>query len=282
VEAPELVRTARRHAGLSQRALAEAAGVDASTVAAVEAGRRSPGADVLSALVRAAGLELSVDRPVLPLCRHVRRHLHLSLSARLHLVIGGSGRPSVPPVPPAWEALGRLAGRGRVFLTGRSAVGLWIPGPAAAPLQLGLDPYSQLGSGRPGTLSAAALAAHGGFDLVTAPLPSGCTVTVALQSRSLLTPPPWSLAQQPECAPWRTVLRSVAAELDRAAAKDRAGRRSPAHREPDREDEAGRLLFARRWSQALRPPDRLDGRGWRLDDSVGHQEWIERSARRCS
>jgi len=286
VNAAELVRTARRHAGLSQRAFAAAAGVDASTVAAVEAGRRAPGAAVLSAMVQAAGLELTVDRPVQPLCRHVERHLRLSLSARLHLLVGGTGRPHVPPVPPAFQQLGRLAARGRVYLTGRAAVGMWLPRSSSTPLRWGLAP-------RPDTVLHPAPDAPGRADrgagplrgisgclgeVVLCPLPAECTVTVPLPIRSLLTPPPGSLALQPECAPWRTALRSVAHVLDQQAPLDGARRRSPAHREPDREDEAARLLWARRWTGSSPPPHRLDGRGWRLQDEVGFDEWIERRA----
>ena len=105
-------------------------------------------------------------------------------------------------------------------------------------------------------------------------------MTVPLPGRSVRTPPPEALALRSDCAPWRTVLRSVARALDEQGALDRAGRRSPAHREPLREDEAGRLLVARRWNASLRPPDRLNGRGWRLDDEVGFQEWVERRALR--
>ena len=283
VEAQELVRTARRHAGLSQRALARVAGVDATTVAAVEAGRRIPGVTVLAAIVRAAGLELTVDRPVVPLCRHVRSHLRRSLSARLHLLVGGSGRPRVPPVPSLWAELDRAAAGGRVYLTGPSAVGLWVPGVDAPAPSFVITARRPPGPGaaahrRPGPGAARRRELSRAFS--TGPVPADCTVTVPLPGHSVRTPPPEALALRSDCAPWRTVLRSVARALDEQGALDRAGRRSPAHREPLREDEAGRLLVARRWNASLRPPDRLNGRGWRLDDEVGFQEWVERRALR--
>jgi len=282
MDVAELVRTARRHAGLSQRAFAAKAGVHAGTVAAVEAGRRAPSVAVLATLVDAAGLELAVDRPVVPLCRHVQRHLHLSLSARLHLLLGGSGRPRVPPVPAAWPELDRVAARGPAYLTGVSAVALWIPGDWTGPVTVGWAGSAAAPSMRARSPTPPAVAVVAGRELeaVPGPVPGDCTVTVALPARSLLTPPPGVLALHPDCAPWRTVLRSVARALDRAAALDGARRRSPAQREPRREEEAFRLLFARRWNGSLRPPDRLEGRGWRLVDEVGFSEWIERRAGR--
>ena len=53
-----LCRQVRRRSGLSQRALAEAAGVSPSTVARIERGRLEPTLDLLLRLVDAAGLRL--------------------------------------------------------------------------------------------------------------------------------------------------------------------------------------------------------------------------------
>ena len=53
-----LCRDARRRADLSQRALAERAGVSPSTVARIERGRMEPTLDLLLRLVHACGLEL--------------------------------------------------------------------------------------------------------------------------------------------------------------------------------------------------------------------------------
>jgi len=52
---------ARRHAGLSQRALARKAGVPHSTVARIELGRLSPRADTLERLIRTAGWTLATE-----------------------------------------------------------------------------------------------------------------------------------------------------------------------------------------------------------------------------
>jgi transcriptional regulator with XRE-family HTH domain len=54
-----IVREARRRAGLTQAALAERAGVPKSTVARIESGARTPSAELVERLVRAAGFELT-------------------------------------------------------------------------------------------------------------------------------------------------------------------------------------------------------------------------------
>lgn len=261
---------ARRRIGVSQRELARRSGVSLTTVIAVESGKQQPSLRVLSAIVDLAGLEVSLDRPVPPLCRHVVRHLHRSLSARLHLALGGSGWPRDRPVLPAWHQLGLLASSGRLFVTGDLAVALWLP--ATRPperLQVGLQPWR-----------SAPLPMTPDVEVVLTDLPPECTVTVPLSVGALRTPAPSELALEPAAAPARRALRAVAAALEREAATDLGGRRSPAHREPRREEEAWRLLFARRWNDSLRSPDPLDGRGWRLDDQVGMQHWIERRAGR--
>ena len=55
-----LVREARRRAGLSQAALAEKAGVPKSTVGRIESGARTPSVELVERLVRAAGLEVTL------------------------------------------------------------------------------------------------------------------------------------------------------------------------------------------------------------------------------
>lgn len=269
-----MVRLVRRRIGVSQRELARRSGVSLTTVIAVESGKQQPSLRVLAAIVELAGLEVSLDRPVQPLCRHVVRHLHRSLPARLHLALGGSGWPRDQPVLPAWRQLGLLATSGHLFVTGELAAALWLPvvpagAPAVARPRVGLDPW---GSSR--------LPVTPDVEVVLADLPRSCTVTVPLSVGALRTPSPSELALDPALAGSRRALRGVAAELERQAPGDLGGRRSPAHREPRREEEAWRLLFARRWSDSLRPPDSLDARGWRLDDEVGMRHWIERRAGR--
>lgn len=56
----DLVREARRRAGLTQRELAERAGTTQSAIARLERGRSSPSLDTVRRLVRLCGLDLEV------------------------------------------------------------------------------------------------------------------------------------------------------------------------------------------------------------------------------
>lgn len=56
----DLVREARRRAGLTQRELAEQVGTTQSAIARLETGRSSPSLETVLALVRACGLDLDV------------------------------------------------------------------------------------------------------------------------------------------------------------------------------------------------------------------------------
>jgi transcriptional regulator with XRE-family HTH domain len=56
----QLVREARRRAGLSQAELAQRAGVPQSTVGRIESGAREPSAALVERLVRATGFELRI------------------------------------------------------------------------------------------------------------------------------------------------------------------------------------------------------------------------------
>lgn len=262
-----MVRMARRRSGVSQRELARRAGVATATVAGIEAGNQNPSLRVLSRLLEAAGLELAVDRPVQPLCAHVSRHLHASLSVRLHRALGGNGWPWSRPVLPAWQQLGRLATSARVFVTGDLAAALWLPDVDAVRPVVAARPRSE----RPFPPTP-------DLEVRTAAPPEHCTVPVPLTVGAVWTMPPDELALLPEHAVRRRVLRAVASELDSRAARDPHGRRQPAHREPRPQEEQLRLMFARRWTASFLPPDRHDARGWRLDDEVGMRQWIERRA----
>jgi transcriptional regulator with XRE-family HTH domain len=63
----DLVRKARRRAGISQRELAQRAGTAQSVVARIEAGSTSPTWETLSRLVAAAGFELRADLELRPI-----------------------------------------------------------------------------------------------------------------------------------------------------------------------------------------------------------------------
>lgn len=56
----DLVREARRRAGLTQRALAERAGTTQSAIARVESGRTAPSLESVLSLVRDCGFDLDV------------------------------------------------------------------------------------------------------------------------------------------------------------------------------------------------------------------------------
>lgn len=56
-----LLREARARAGLSQRALAERAGVAQSEIARIENGRQEPGFARLEHLLRAAGYDMKIE-----------------------------------------------------------------------------------------------------------------------------------------------------------------------------------------------------------------------------
>lgn len=56
----DLVREARRRAGLTQRALAEKTGTTQSAIARLEGGRTAPSLETVLSLVRACGFDLDV------------------------------------------------------------------------------------------------------------------------------------------------------------------------------------------------------------------------------
>jgi len=84
---PDLVRYTRQKAGLSQRALAERAGVTQATVARIEKGEIDPRSNTVARLLRACGYELEavplsgvgIDRSA------IRELLKLSPAERVRL-----------------------------------------------------------------------------------------------------------------------------------------------------------------------------------------------------
>lgn len=74
MDAALLLRTARTRAGLTQRALAAAAGTSQSAVAAIESGSKQPAVATLERLLHAAGTELvPADPDQAALLRRARR-----------------------------------------------------------------------------------------------------------------------------------------------------------------------------------------------------------------
>jgi len=75
VDVPTNLRRARERAGLTQAALASAAGTSQATVSAYESGRKRPSVDTLSRLLAATGSRLTVEAGQQPAVQPPRREL---------------------------------------------------------------------------------------------------------------------------------------------------------------------------------------------------------------
>jgi DNA-binding XRE family transcriptional regulator len=277
MDAAEVLRAVRRRQGWSQRELARRSGIAQSTVAAVEAGRRSPSVGLVSAVLAVAGLELTVDVAVPPPDEATVRHLHLSLGSRLHLACGGDGRPDRRPAPgtgpvPVWTALLALAARHTVHLHGATALAVWLPVGTVAPAVVCVHD---------GRLDGGLTAAPPSVDVALVEVRAGCgshtghAVAVRVGHWQVAVDPPGELALRPEHVQHRTALRAVARRLHEQAPVDSAGRRTRAHRDPDHLDEHDRVLFDTRLPAfAVRSPS--DVRSWRLDDDASLVAWLRR------
>lgn len=257
----------RRRTGLSQRALAECADVSLTTIGAVEAGRRPPSLTVLAAVLRVAGLELAVDLPPAELGARQIGYLRRSMVRRLHHALGGSGNPRDGRPFPRWRQLVQLAQVGEVALHGEAALGVWLPAqvpPTAVEVCVQPWPGCALPD-VPDLCVVPACAAH-----VRAPV-----VIVFAPPWRVSVDPPADLALHPVHAAERAALRAVARVLHEQAARDEAGRRTRAHRDPDHEAERAHVFHTKRFGQ--RPmPDPTDTRSWRLDDEASLAEWLRR------
>lgn len=263
VDAIEIVRTARRRAGLSQRPMAAASGVGHSTLAGIEAGRRAPSLAVLRSVLAVAGLELAVDQPVEPVCGHVRQHLQDSLTVRLYRWLGGAGDPRRARTLPLWSQLCAVAAAGRTELSGRAALGLWLP---AVDRPTVLEVGFRLHPGAPSPVTP-------GLQLVGLSRGRGTPVTVSIGGHSITVPTPGELALHVRCGPERAALRGVARLLHDEGPWDGAGRRTAGHRDPDHEREEGEVWHTKRWKQLEMPPAH-DRRSWRLDDEASLSAWL--------
>lgn len=248
-----LVRAARRQAGLSQRDLAARAGLARRTIGAVEAGRQSPSATVLDRLLEAVGLDLVLcprDDGAEDL--ELRQHLLLSLTQRLRLALGESRVLQAPCRTAGWAELLMLSRRGKVVVEPPLADALWFP---------------------TGPVSPVAVTLHSPHDAPTTVVvqvrlaeqpPSSALIPVILQiGRRVWVSPPSDLALRDERI---GRLRQADVLLHQCAARDGAGRRRPAHRDPDECDEEWRLLVTK--GASGHRPDPRDSRAWRLDASA--------------
>jgi len=93
IQASELIRSARRRAGLTQSDLARRAGVAQPVVSAYENGRREPGLVMLTKLIEATGHAVVIEVvpgpnkgreiPDTPIGRRLRRHRNAIIDAAL-------------------------------------------------------------------------------------------------------------------------------------------------------------------------------------------------------
>lgn len=250
----------------------------ASTIAAVEAGRRVPSFAIVTAVLAAADLELAIDTPVPSLDEATVRHLHLSLAARLHVACGGDGRPDRPPRPPrrpapVWEAVLQLAARHVVHLHGTTSRALWLPDTTGGPASACVHDRAPAGDLRP----------VDGLEVDPAlvELRSGCDghppspVTVRVGWWQVTAAPPGELALEPEHSEHRGRLRAVARRLHADSPVDAVGRRPRAHRDPEHSAEREEVFHTKRFA-ALPMPGRTDVRSWRLDDDASLVAWLRR------
>lgn len=99
--APDAVRHARREAGLSLRALADAAGVATSTIHRIERGQLNPTVDVVDRIAQAAGMRISFE----PVVDHASSVVGLALAIRRDVAEDGDVRAA--PVRRAAELVAR-------------------------------------------------------------------------------------------------------------------------------------------------------------------------------
>jgi transcriptional regulator with XRE-family HTH domain len=264
MDAAEVFRAVRRRTALSQRGLAERAGVGLTTIAAVEAGTRTPTVAVLTAVLEVAGLELSVDVPPVELDEWQRTHLRLSLTQRLHVALGGDGRPQYGPALPRWQQLVGLAARGDVTLHAALARAMWLPSE---------------GPVREAEVCAQAWSRGGLPDVPDVVVRPACgtharaPVVVSVSPWRMRVDPPAELALDPRFAADRSALRAVARVLHREAARADAGRRARSHRDPAHEAERAHVFHTKRFGR-LAMPDPRDTRAWRLHDDASLVQWL--------
>lgn len=268
----QLLREARRHAGYDQRRLAAASGLSLRTVVEVESGRRRVSAHALDALLAACGLDLGLfPRSDGDACEHLRHHLRLSTSARLHLSMGGDG-VALATGSPLWLDLARLAEATEVLLDGPAAAGTWVPGlPVPTTVAVGVWATPR-----------------------RSPLPRTPSVTVRELQRprgrgpwdravrvatprlgAVRVPPPAELLLDRRCDQVAPALRAAARCLHLHSGRDAGDRRAPPQCQPDEEGEAYHLGRSLTHVLLARPPSATDSRGWRTDSSVSLRQWLE-------
>ena len=248
---PGLLRDARRRCGLSVRAAANRCDVPRATWAGWESGQTSPSARKLNDVLAVLGLDLRlVRRPEEPPGQDaVSDHLRLSLPDRARAALGRF----LPEVADACRDQPRL-------LTGPAAVGVWVPWVTArGPLPL---PTAPVVPGRNAVPGLIALRLDQPYD--------GRGRAVAY------VPPPAYLISASEDRCW-PALSTAARLLEQQAPLDAAGRRLPAHCDPDEEREQADLGHTLMWGgRGPVPVSPHDSRAWRLDAPATLDQALQR------
>jgi transcriptional regulator with XRE-family HTH domain len=200
--------------------MAAAVGVSGSYINAIERGYRMPTATVVDRLLKAAGLDLVLAEPIDARDRdELVAHLRRSLTQRLRLGLGLSADLRVPATGPEWRELMALSRVGRIVIEPPLAWRLWLPSGRSTPVRVRVH---QLRAELPHLEAVSATVSE-------AP-PAASLVPVALVwLHRVWVAPPAELALDPVA----DRLRLADLLLHDEAARDDAGRRRPAHRDPD-------------------------------------------------
>ncbi|MDP3712854.1 MAG: helix-turn-helix transcriptional regulator [Mycobacteriales bacterium] len=271
MDVAEVVWQARVAAGLSQRALAAAAGMSRGTVGDIESGRRQAAWASVSRLLEACGLELAVAPPAPALDASTRRYLQMSTSDRLWSSLNGMDRDlnrrRLSDLD-VWVQLDRLTSRNTVSLAPRACVGVWLRHPAPVPLPVVVH-RDRLPAGEWSALTVT---------LDPAP-PARHLIPVGLhpQRRGVRVLTPVALALRPEVAEHAAQLRAVARHLHREEGFDRARRHRPAHRVSDPIREGWDVLQRHAYGTSNVEPSSTARREWRASSSVSFSQWLTRN-----
>jgi transcriptional regulator with XRE-family HTH domain len=266
VEVGRLLRAARQQSGLSQRALAERAGVSASVVAHAEADDANPPWELVQLLLAAAGHDLQLaPRPELP--PGAVEWLWQSTSARLYRALGGRQHHRHDRLHPAWVELGRIATGRCVVLGPELSAAMWLPDRIVeAPSVVSVTANDRWGRPLP---TVSALHLRVGPVATAGTVPVGVTVRAEVQAH-----PPDSPLLRTDPATGRA-LSAVAALLDAQQRRDRQGRRSAAQKDSRTMVERDFVQSRRRFGR-LPEPDPRERRDWRLGGAATFREWMER------
>jgi hypothetical protein len=128
----------------------------------------------------------------------------------------------------------------------------------------------------PEDLLSPVAARHVVLRLAVGALPPGLVPVRVGGGHDLHVLPPAVLAGQHACRTWRPALLAAAALLHQQAPRDVAGRRAPAHRQPDEDEEARRLSHSLAWTFRERP-SATDSRAHRLGAPVSLAQWVRGS-----